>query len=358
MATTKKKTIKRKLATEKVASLSRRQKVVAKWRRVQNRRRQFLGRRPHRSFRRTKRRDYVRSLKLPGYVSFTGEVFRTLRVHRRTFFYLILLYSLLSIFLVGLASQDTFNQLSDTLKQTGGDILSGTWGQIGGAALLLFVGASGNLSTQPSQSQQIFGALLLILLWLTTVWLLRAFLAGKKPRLRDAIYNSAAPLISTLLLFILLLVQLLPLGFALLTFAAWFTTDGAIAMLFSLGGALLVSLSFYFIVSTLMALVVITLPGMYPWQAIKTAGDLVVGRRLRLLLRFLWVFFVVIIAWAVTMIPLIIFTKWLQDAVTWTAWIPIVPLAFLILSSMTILFVASYVYLLYRKVVDDGSAPA
>ena len=36
----------------------------------------FLARRPHRSFRLTRRRDAVRELELPGNIAFTGEVSR------------------------------------------------------------------------------------------------------------------------------------------------------------------------------------------------------------------------------------------------------------------------------------------
>jgi hypothetical protein len=46
---------------------------------------ELLSRRPHRAFRRTHRRDYVRSLNLPGYIAFTHYVWRTLWERKRVF---------------------------------------------------------------------------------------------------------------------------------------------------------------------------------------------------------------------------------------------------------------------------------
>ena len=50
-------------------------------------------RRPHRSFRRTRRRDYARSLQLPGYVAFTAQVMRMVRAHWRTLCLLAVFYA-------------------------------------------------------------------------------------------------------------------------------------------------------------------------------------------------------------------------------------------------------------------------
>ena len=43
------------------------------WQQLKTRRAHFLKRRPHRSFRLTRRRDYVRSLHIPGYWSLTTQ---------------------------------------------------------------------------------------------------------------------------------------------------------------------------------------------------------------------------------------------------------------------------------------------
>src|SRR4051812_47688906 len=68
----------------------------------------FMSRRPHRSFRLTKRRDYQRSLKLPGYIAFTYKVNQTLWKNKRIFIWLIIFYAFFITVLVGIGSQETY----------------------------------------------------------------------------------------------------------------------------------------------------------------------------------------------------------------------------------------------------------
>lgn len=323
----------------------------------------LLARRPHRSFRRTMRRDYVRTLKLPGYWSFTNYVRKTLVKNKKTFLCLVALYGVLSLVLVGLVSQDNYTTLSDTLRTTGGEIFNGNWGQIGQAGLLLVAGMAGNFNGQLTESQQIYAIALLLLTWLTTVWLLRSQLAGiDKPRLREGLYNAGAPILSTFAVLLVAVLQLLPVAVAAAGFGAALASglfDGGVAaMMFWTVAALLLALSLYWMTSTLIALVVVTLPGMYPLRALKIAGDLVIGRRLRVLLRFLWLVFTIVLVWAIVMIPVLLFDSWLKGLWPAVANIPLVPAVMLVLSSFSVMWAASYVYLFYRKVVDDDASPA
>lgn len=323
----------------------------------------LLARRPHRSFRRTMRRDYVRTLKLPGYWSFTNYVRKTLVKNKKTFLCLVGLYGVLSLILVGLVSQDNYTTLSDTLRTTGSEIFNGNWGQIGQAGLLLVAGMTGNFNGQLTESQQIYAVVLLLLTWLTTVWLLRSQLAGMdKPRLREGLYNAGAPILSTFAVLLVAVLQLLPVAVAAAGFGAALASglfDGGVAaMMFWTVAALLLALSLYWMTSTLIALVVVTLPGMYPLRAIRIAGDLVIGRRLRVLLRFLWLVFTIVLVWVIVMIPVLLFDSWLKGVWPVATNIPLVPSVMLVLSSFSVMWAASYVYLFYRKVVDDDASPA
>lgn len=324
--------------------------------------RNLLSRRPHRSFRRSRRRDYVRPLRLPGYWSFTNQVRRELWAHKKLFLLLVLVYAAASALLVGLGSQTTYEQLSQVLKSTSGDIFQGNYGKIGEASLLLTTAVSTGLNASLTDVQKVYSSFVVLMTWLTTVWLLRAIIAGRKPRLRDGIYNAGAPIIPTLLLALILILQVLPLALAAVAVIVASPTGildtGLIAMLFWVVVGLLALLSIYFMTATLLALVVITLPGMYPLRAIRTAGDLVIGRRLRILLRLLWLGLTVILGWSFIMIPVVLLDAWLKSLLPAIQWLPIVPVMILVMSSLTVVWAASYVYLLYRKVVDDDAAPA
>jgi len=325
-------------------------------------RNEYLSRRPHRSFKRTYRRDYVRSMDIPGYVAFTVYVLSTLKRHAKTFAGLVLFSAVATGLLSGISSQETFTTLADTLQETGQGLFEGGSGELQKAGLLVFTAATGGISAQPSEAQQIFGALVGIITWLGTVWLLRAFLAGSKPRLRDALYNSGAPIVSSIIVFFLFMLQLVPAAIAIIGYSAaistTFITSGVMGMLLAIVGFLLIVLSVYLVTSTFFALVIITLPGMYPWQALRTSGDLVVGRRFRLLLRLAWMVVFVAVAWAFVLLPVVLFATWLQTTWEQTAFVPIVPFSLLVMTSLSSVFVSAYVYLLYRKVVDDDATPA
>ena len=322
----------------------------------------LLSRRPHRSFKRTLRRDYVRALKLPGYWAFTNYVRHTLWQNKKSFLWIMFLYAVITALLLGLASQDTYTQLADFLRQTGGNVFKGNWGSLGQASLLVTSGALGQFNTSLTEAQQIYAVILVFLTWLTTVWLLRALTAGRKPKLRDALYNAGAPIISTLLVGLLLVAQLIPVAFAVIAFGVLIPygllDGGAEAMLFWVSAGLLTLLSLYWITSTLIALVVVTLPGMYPMQAIRAAGDLVVGRRIRIMLRMLWLIFIVVVGWLAVMVPIILLDAWIKGIFKAIQWVPLVPIGLLFMGTVTVVWVASYIYLFYRKVVDDDAAPA
>lgn len=337
------------------------EKAAAVFAAINYQRHSLMSRRPHRSFRATYRRDYRRSLSLPGYLAFTGQVRALIWSNRKLFFNLAAVYSLVTIVFIGIASQETFSQLSSTLNETSGELFSGGWGNVGKAGLLLLSGATGSFSGAPSETQQVYAALISVFLWMTVVWLLRAIMTGSKPLLRDGLYSAGSPLVATLLVIIVMVIQCLPAAIGVILYSAGISTDllseGAVAMLIFAGAMLLVVLSVYLLVSSFFALIIVTLPGMYPWRAIRAAGDLVIGRRLRIIYRIAWMLLVVAMVWTVVMLPLVLLGTWMQGVVQ-LAWIPLVPIALVIMSSISLIFACTYIYLLYRKVVDDDSAPA
>lgn len=317
----------------------------------------FMARRPHRSFRRTRRRDYVRPLELPGNIAFTHQVTKFLWGNKKIFFGLAAVYAVTYAVLVGIQSQENYSSVSDLLGSAGEQVLGGDWSSVGQASLLLVSTLSNGFGSDITEAQQIFLVLIFLMVWLSTVWLVRNILAGHRVRLRDGIYNSGSPIFGTLLVTVLLGVQLLPVALAALGYSAASETGliasgGVAAMLFWLGVGLLGLLSLYWITSTLFALIIVTLPGMYPWQAIKTAGDMMVGRRLKILLRWAWMALVVAIATAAVLIPVILIDmglKWLLPAISG---VPVVPVALVAWSACVTVWIATYVYMLYRKVVD------
>ncbi|HEX7484502.1 MAG TPA: hypothetical protein VF281_05135 [Candidatus Saccharimonadales bacterium] len=323
----------------------------------------LLQRRPHRSFRRTYRRDYVRSLQLPGYWAFTNHVRKTLWDNKKIFLAVLAMYALITVSVVNLASETVYTELRTTVNEATSDIFKGFWGEIGKSGLLLLGGVSGSYNEAPTDSQSrtymVFAGLLL---WLTTVWLLRAIAAGARPKMRDGLYNAGAPIIPTIFIGFVAVLQLLPIALVFYGYTAAIGSGllegGVEAMLFWMAAAVLALLSAYWLTSTLIAMVVVTLPGMYPVQALRTAGDLVIGRRVRILLRMLWMLLIVVVTWVLVAIPTIMIDGWVKTIVPYFSSIPTVPIMLLVMGSLTLVWIAAYIYLLYRRIVADDALPA
>jgi hypothetical protein len=319
----------------------------------------LLARRPHRSFKMTRRRDYVRELELPGYISFTSSVIKQLCKDKWLLTRFVALSMIVSGVIVGLASQLSFAEFVDSMDEQGGELLSGGWGGVARIGLLFVAGTSGHFNTSVSETQQIYAVIIGLLTWLVTVWLLRAQLAGNKPKLRDGLYNAGSPIVATFLLFLLFLVQLVPLAISVIMYTTAGTTgileNPLLSIVVFFLAITLVVLSLYLITSTLLALVIVTLPGMYPWHALRSASDLVIGRRSRILYRLLWCFVVTLLAWIVVLAPILFISYLVYTHFEQLSWMPIVPIALLLMSSITAIFVSAYIYLLYRKVVDSDT---
>ncbi len=304
------------------------------------------------------RRDYKRSFALPGYWSFTNQV-RTLLVgHKSLFIKFVLFYSVVSWLIFGVMSQENYQLLNQTVGSLGEGLLEG---QLDSFSLnfAIFTGVLGGVfGAQLSEAQQVYGGLLLLLGWLTLVWLLRQIMAGHKNiRLRDGLYSSGSPLVPTFLVFMVVLLQLLPLAVAVAAYVAASSINVLVIPIFSILFWLieffLVILSLYWLSASLVALVVVTLPGMYPLKALRVAGDLVTGRRLRVLYRFGWLIISLFFIWLCVLLPVIFLSN--IDAIGGLA---IVPLTVLLLGSLSIVWFSAYVYVLYRKLIDDAASPA
>lgn len=295
-------------------------------------------------------------------MAFTREVLAILWNNKRLFISLAVVYAALSAIFVGLSSQDAYNQLAELLDESRGELLRGGWGDIGSASLLLLSGIGGSFAPQLTDVQQVYGMFFIVLIWLTTIWLLRSILSGKNPKLRDGLYNAGAPFVASGLVFLAVFVQLLPLALAVIVVnvavSTSFITGGLLSMLLWMFVGLLAVLSIYWITSTVMALAIVTLPGMYPWRAIRTAGDLVIGRRIRIVGRLLWLFLLVGIFWLLVALPAIMIDSWLRGVFPWFEVVPFVPVIILAVTSLSVVLVSAYVYLLYRKVVEDDASPA
>ncbi len=306
----------------------------------------------HKSFSKTDHRDTRRATGLPGYWSFTARVTMMLWRNRALFLSVIIAFSVLAMLLGGLSSKDTYNQLGDMFREE-------TQDGFGSVSQAFMLSATLITSGPISEVQQFYLLLMGIMTWLTTVWLLRELMAGNNPKFRDGLYNAGAPLMATIVVALFALIQLIPAGILSLAYSALSQTgyidEGLGALLFFGLAALVLSLTLYWLTSTFFALSIITLPGMYPWRAMRAASDVVINRRLKILFRLLWALLMITLAWVVLLVPFVIFDQWIGSKIDWWASIGIIPILTVILTTSALTWMATYVYLMYRKVVAEDA---
>ena len=128
--------------------------------------------------------------------------------------------------------------------------------------------------------------------------------------------------------------------------------NGAAAMAISMALLGLVILTLYWLTSTFIALIIVTLPNMYPMRAIKLAGDLVSGIRLRILYRILWAFLVLAFFWAIILGIFISLDILLRLWLEWFMAVPLVPFVILTMAVVSVVFLCVYIYMLYLEIVE------
>lgn len=276
---------------------------------------------------------------LPSVFNLTRLSLGVLRRHWKLFGGITLIYAVLTIILVrGFTGGLNLSELKNTLEQAFGGAASGAASSVGLFAVL--VASSGSSNTDGGSVYQI---VLLVVMSLALIWSLRQVTAGHTVRIRDSFYSGMYPLIPFVLVLLVIGLQLIP-----LLVGSWFYSTvitNAIAIttlertLWLLLFLALATLSLYMLCSSLFALYITTLPDMTPMKALRSARQLVLHRRLKVLRKIIFLPFFILLLFAIIIIPLIIFAT------------PLAQWAFFILSVTTLTLVHSYLYTLYRELL-------
>lgn len=310
----------------------------------------------HKSFRRSYREDYVRDLEVPGIMYHIFATFKIIFKNWKLFLPLLILVMLLSIVFVGLMSEETYRQFQDVLDETAKQMGTGEIGNFAKSGLLLLsTVTTGGLSGGSSESATVFAVIIFLIIWLSTVFILRHRLADHKIKLRDALYNAMTPLISTFVVFIVAIIQSIPLLILIIVFSAalqtGFLNTPFYALVFFIFAALMIILSTYLLSSSLMALVAVTAPGMYPMRALRATSDLMAGRRVKFILRLVALLFALVLVWVIVLMPLILFDLVMRQF-DWTKFVPFIPICLLAMTCFTGIYLSTYLYLYYRWMLN------
>ncbi|MBR3263998.1 hypothetical protein IKF94_02060 [Candidatus Saccharibacteria bacterium] len=311
----------------------------------------------HRSFKRSYREDYDRPFEAPGLLAHAVESFKMLFKNWRLFLPFVLILVISNILLVGLMSEDTYVTFQKSLNETADKIKAGELGTFARSGLLLISTiTTGGLSQGMTESQQLAMVILFLITWLVTIYLVRQRLAGYKVKLRDGLYNALSPFISTLIVLAVIFIEAIPLMIVVITYSAAVSTDFLAtpfyALIYFIFAVLLTLLSVYLISSSLIALIAVSAPGLYPLVAVSTARDLLVGRRIKFIIRVIYLFIVLVIVWVIVMLPLIALDLVLKQAFDWLRGVPVVSFELLFMTCFSMVYTTIYLYLFYRRLLD------
>ncbi len=312
---------------------------------------------PHKSFRRTYREDYQRDLKVPGIMHHIVLTFKTIFKNWKLFLPFLIISVVVSIALIGITSESTYKQIQEAIEQASIKTGGGEIGTFGKAGLILFsVVTSGGFMSFEGEGTVIFGIIMFLVIWLVTIFIVRHRLAKHNIKLRDALYNAMTPLLSSFVILVIVLIECIPIVLFLIALSAAVKTEFLAtpfyALLFFVFAALMILLSAYLLSSSVIALIAVSAPGLYPIPAMKTASELMMGRRTRFVLRLIALILAMMVLWAIIMIPLIMFDLAMKNF-DWAAGIPFIPICLMIMTYFTMIYSSVYLYLYYRWLLKN-----
>lgn len=312
----------------------------------------------HRSFKRSYREDYVRGLEAPGLVTHATSTLKILFKNWKLFGGLLLIIVFMNIIFVGLMSEDTYQTVQDSIDESSEVLQYGEIGRVAKSGLLLIsTVATGGLTKGMTEVQQVFAFLFSAVTILVTVYYLRHLMAGNHPKIRDGLYNALSPLVSTMLILLLIFVHLIPIFIFMIIYSTAIATDflsqPLYAFLFWLFGSLLILLSAYLLPGSILALCASTVPGIYPMQAVHATSDMIQGRRTKFIIRVFFALLFIAAIWVIVMLPLIWLDLVLKQNIEWVEGIPFISFMLQIMTTFTVIYLTSYIYLFYRRMLDD-----
>jgi hypothetical protein len=314
--------------------------------RIKSRVVKYVQARPYRSLRLGRFKVKPTGAPLPSVAGHITSVLKAIGKEKINLTLLVLLYAAVVFLVVGGLSQADFTDLKDLATQT----TSGNFSEMGTTAVLFLGTISDAVSVAGTEYQQVMGGIIMFIFWLSTIWLMRMSMAGNKVYLRDALYNSTTPLVSSFLVLIVIVLQSLPAVIGMYVFgisiSEGYLSGGVEAMMFGLAAGLLCLLSLYWVSASFIGLVMVSLPQTYPWQALSGASRLVVGQRWKLMKHMVALIVVIFVFWVIVLFPALLLDGWLR----WE-WLPLIPIVVQLLTATTLTFSTVYMYKLYRSLL-------
>ncbi|MCA9346391.1 hypothetical protein KC960_02780 [Candidatus Saccharibacteria bacterium] len=292
----------------------------------------------YKSFRLHKRVKYP-GPSLPSWLKISRKSIKLMRANKKNIFKFFIIYGLLyMVFVRGFSSPINVGDIKDAFKQFADADVSTLAANFTIAGLLLqsTTKASGDISG-------LYQMFLLITSSLALIWLYRQQQAGNKVTMKEAFYRGMYPMIPFILIVVVIALQVIPASIGNFLFRTVIDNFIAVTFLeqfvwFLLFISLLL-LSTYMISSSLIALMVVTLPEMTPKIALQKAKELVTFRRFSVLRKVLALIILLTVVFISIVFPSIFISAILAQ------------ILFYILVILAIPFATAYLFVLYRELL-------
>lgn len=260
-------------------------------------------------------------------------------LNKKLFLGIMLVYTLIYLLLVkGLAANFQLPDTKQALKEagdTGGNLT------VGAALLGSLVGTVGSTSSESAAVYQIF---LFIFISLVLIWSLRqTYSNNSKVTIRQSFYSSMYPMVQYILVWLVICIQLIPALIGITVYnivSANGIAVGPIENILWLSlTIIMVSISIFFVSSSLFATYIVSLPNMAPLSSLRKAKKLVKFRRFAIIRKALFFPLIVGILTLLVFFPLVIYVTAIAEVL------------FIIYTILLILFGHSYFYNLYKKLI-------
>lgn len=305
----------------------------------------------HKTFQRSRRRDKRQQPKVEGLIAFSWSAWRALWADRWLYSRLFGVFLVLSsTVMIGMqiGNVTNFNALVDNVnEQTNSfiDPLMRGVATVGSAIIGTF-----NANLTDAQSMAIATMYLFVIL--VMIWLLRQRMAGQKVNVRDGLYSAGAPILALFILVGIGILQLVPFGLSLFVYSTanvlGLLTGGVESAMFGLALFLVAVLTLYFMMTTIFSLFIVTIPGTYPFRAYQTSRRIVAGQRMRLLIRVVWLAFTLLLLWFVVLVPFVIIINSISMQNS-----ELIPIGVQVMTGVSLIYGTTYMYLLYRRMIDE-----
>lgn len=284
-------------------------------------------------------------VKLPSVWGISRISVARLWSHKGLFIWITLIYGIFDVVFAEAAANTTNIQ---TLKQNISQAFAGHAASIGSSFKTFF-----SLSYDPTANTNGTGTpagllqfIFIVVVALALIWAFRHAYKEEKVRIRDAFYRGMYPLIPFLIVMLIIGLQLIPIVIGSTLYLQ--TVDNGIAvgelqkLFWELIFFLFSIVSLYMISASLLAIFVVTLPGMTPIRAVKKAGKLVQRQRLVVFSKFLFLVVALFVVGIAVMVPVV---EWLT---------PLTQIVYFLLTIFAVPLVLSYGYTIFYELSEGN----